>query len=119
MSCGGGNENCSEVVRKFDHSGVGNQCSNLGEEQNRSLQQIVHNDTGDPPRKKFGIDVETTGVINPGGDKNVYEEPILVVTPEWQRQRWLLEVSQSAEDNPESVMSVNSEIKSDGGGLDF
>lgn len=116
MSCEAGNESCAQESPGFGHSEVGDQCNNL---VNNSQQQIVGGDIGRPLGKGLGCDVETTGVINPGPDKNVYEDPVLVVTPEWQRRSWLLEVSQSAEDNPESVMSVNSENESDGGSWTF
>lgn len=78
----------------------------MGEGLNDSLRQHVDSELGTP-------------FINPGADENVYGEPVLVVTPEWQRRSWLLEVSQTAEDNPESVISVNSDNESDGGSWTF
>ncbi|KFY43396.1 hypothetical protein V495_03963 [Pseudogymnoascus sp. VKM F-4514 (FW-929)] len=111
MSCDAGNENCPQEQGEFGHSEIDNQCNNSGEDLNDSLQQNV--DSGiDKPRTSG---TETGGVANPGADENVHDEPVLVVTPEWQRRSWLLEVSQSAEDNPESVMSINSDNESDGG----
>ncbi|OBT81387.1 hypothetical protein VE02_10297 [Pseudogymnoascus sp. 03VT05] len=112
-------ENSFQGSHAFSPPEVGGQGQNLGEGPNDSLQQTVGSDNGKPPVNNPGCDIETTGVINPSGDGNVQDDPVLVVTPEWQRRSWLLEVSQSAEDNPETVNSVNSDNESDGGSWTF
>ncbi|KFY08591.1 hypothetical protein V492_06093 [Pseudogymnoascus sp. VKM F-4246] len=113
MSCEANSENCRKESQEFGHSEEGDRCDNSDEGPNGNLQQNVDND------KTLSSDIGATGVIDPCADKHVHEEPVLVVTPEWQRQSWLLEVSQSAEDSPESVTSVNSENESDGGSWTF
>ncbi|KFY26046.1 hypothetical protein V493_04307 [Pseudogymnoascus sp. VKM F-4281 (FW-2241)] len=119
MSSEAGNENCFQESPESNHSEVGDQLNNLNGGLKDGLQQNVDSDNGNPLVKHFGCDIETIGDINPSAEKNVHEEPVLVVTPEWQRRSWLLEVSQSAEDSPESVTSVNSDNKSDGGSWTF
>ncbi|OBT48504.1 hypothetical protein VE00_01338 [Pseudogymnoascus sp. WSF 3629] len=116
MGCGAVNENCFQESPKFSLPEVRGQCNNPDGSINGSLQQNVDSDNGNPPVKNPGCDIETTGAINPSADGSVHDEPVLMVTPEWQRRSWQLEVSQSAEDNPESV---NSDNESDGGSWTF
>ncbi|OBT54060.1 hypothetical protein VE04_07763 [Pseudogymnoascus sp. 24MN13] len=113
------NENSFQESPEFRPPEVGDQYNNSDECPIHSLQKNVDSDNGKPPVKNHGCDIETIGVINPSADGNVHDDPILVVAPEWQRRGWLLEVSQSAEDNPESVNSFNSDNESDGGSWTF
>ncbi|ELR07322.1 hypothetical protein VC83_06175 [Pseudogymnoascus destructans] len=112
-------ENCFQESPQFSRPEVGDQCNNPDEGINDRLQQNVDSDNGKHLVNNTGCDTKTTDVINPSADGNVHDDPVLVVTPELQKRSWLLEVSQSAEDNPESVNSVNSDNASDGGSWTF
>lgn len=117
MGCGV--VDCFQESPKLSRPEVRDQFNNPVEVINDSLQQNVDSDNGKPPVKSPGCDMEIAGAINPSVDGNVHDDLVLMVMPEWQRRSWLLEVSQSAEDNPESVNSVNSDNESDGGSWTF
>ncbi|OBT69283.1 hypothetical protein VE03_01922 [Pseudogymnoascus sp. 23342-1-I1] len=117
MNCGTDNENCAQESPELGHSEVGDQYNHL---VGNSLQKNAGGNIGRPLGKRLSSDVGTTGVINPDADDDVRDKPVLVVTPEWQKQSWKNEVEQAAEDNhPESVVSFNSENESDGGSWTF